>query len=195
MKLVVPIVEGHGEVAAVEKLLWRIAQGANPQVMLRVNPPIRVKAKAFVNDAGVRQRHVALAAAKARAGRGLLLVLLDSEDDCPAELGPQLAREVARVAGDVPPFIALAHREYESWFVAAAESLRGVGGMARNVVAPVDPERPRDAKGWLSQHMAHRYDPVQHQLAFTLRFDLQAARRVPSFDRLYRRITQFALGN
>ena len=94
----------------------------------------------------------------------------------------------ARVAQDIPVIVSLAHREYETWFIAAVESLRGVDGLSPDAVAPANPEAMRDAKGWLGRLLPHRYDPVTHQLEFTKRFDLQAARKVDSFDRLYRKI-------
>lgn len=188
MTHIAPIVEGSGEMQAVERLLWRIANEVRPDVRIRVNQPIRVKAGSFRNDPKERERHVLLAAAKARQHRGCVLVLLDCEDDCPATLGPQLAAQVRSIATDVPSIVALAVREYETWFIAAVESLRGVEGMSSQVVPPPDPESPRDAKGWLGHHMTHRYDPVAHQLPFTQHFDLQAARSVRSFDRLFRKI-------
>lgn len=188
MIFIAPIVEGQGETQSVERLLWRIAEAEAPGAALRVNQPIRVKSGSFLNDARERERHVLLAAAKARQSRGSVLVLLDCEDDCPAELGPRLLEQVSNIAPDVPSTVALAYREYETWFIAAVESLRGTEGMSDTVAAPPDPELMRDAKGWLGRHLPNRYDPVTHQLAFTKRFDLQAARRVPSFDRLYRKV-------
>lgn len=43
MVVLVPIVEGHGEVQAVPALLHRLAQQADQEIVVRVNPPIRVK--------------------------------------------------------------------------------------------------------------------------------------------------------
>lgn len=190
MTLFVPIVEGVGETLAVERLLWRIARAASAAVSIRVNQPIRVKAGSFLNDARERDRHVQLAAAKARQANGVVLVLLDSEDQCPAQLGPALLARVRASAPGVRCLVSLAHREYETWFIAAVESLRGVEGLSHDARAPDDPEAPRDAKGWLGRLLPHRYDPVTHQLAFTTRFDLDAARRVPSFDRLFRKVIE-----
>ncbi|MFO1328492.1 MAG: DUF4276 family protein [Rubrivivax sp.] len=190
MTFFVPIVEGVGETLAVERLLWRIARLASPTAVIRVNQPIRVKSGSFLNDRRERDRHVQLAAAKARQGSGVILVLLDSEDQCPAQLGPALLGQVQASAAGVRCMVALAHREYETWFIAAVESLRGVEGLDLGAMAPADPEAPRDAKGWLGRLLPHRYDPVTHQLAFTSQFDLGAARRVPSFDRLCRKVAQ-----
>jgi hypothetical protein len=188
-----PIVEGDGERLAVERLLWRIAQAANPAAQLQVNPAIRVKSGSFLNDSNYRDRYVALAAAKARQVQGHVLILLDCEDECPAALASRLVAEVRAQAIDVGLLVVLAHREYETWFMAAAESLRGVEGLSSMAIAPADPERTRDAKGWLGRLMPNGYDPVTHQLAFTRTFDIQAARLVPSFDRLYRKIEELVV--
>lgn len=191
MTLFVPIVEGTGEVLSVERLLWRIGIAAVPAAPIRVNPPIRVKSGSFINDSQYRDRYVHLAVAKARQAEaiGTVLVLLDCEDECPAKLGPQLLRQVEQAAAGVHCLVALAHREYETWFIAAVESLRGVEGLDPNASPPIDPEMHRDAKGWLGRLLPHRYDPVTHQLPFTVHFDLHAARRVPSFDRLFRKVS------
>ena len=45
----------------------------------------------------------------------------------------------------------IAHREYESWFLAAAESVAGKRNLRADLLSPVDPKRIRDAKGWTGQ--------------------------------------------
>jgi hypothetical protein len=84
--------------------------------------------------------------------------------------------------------VVIANREYEAWFLAAAESLRGVGGLPETLEPPSDPELPRDAKGWLTRQMSARetYDETQHQLEFSQRLDITAARAADSFDKLWR---------
>jgi hypothetical protein len=91
-------------------------------------------------------------------------------------------------------FVALAHREFESWFIAAIHSLRGVRGLQPDLQAPADPERIRDAKGWLSARMDVAYDPVTHQIEFARKIDLSRACASPSFDRLYRYISRVSDG-
>ena len=185
---IVPIVEGHGETEAVPALLHRIALICAPHVRVQVNPPIRVKCGSFLKFEDYFRKQVLLAGAKAAQAQGIVLVLLDSEDRCPEELGPELLRRVRAVRGDVPVIVSLAYREYETWFVAAVGSLRGCRGIGDDVSPPPDPESIRDAKGWLGKRMDGPYDPVVHQLEFTRAFDLVEARAVPSFDRLSRRV-------
>ena len=117
-----------------------------------------------------------------------MLIMLDCDDDCPAILGPDLLRRAQGVRGDVGFLVALAHREYESWFIAAARSLRGLRGLPADLAPPDSVEAIRNAKGWLGGRMVGGYDPVTHQIEFTRAFDLNQARTSASFDRLYQRI-------
>jgi hypothetical protein len=96
------------------------------------------------------------------------------------------------VRDDVGVFAALAYREFESWFITACEALRGIHGMPDDLLPPDEPERIRDAKGWLSYRMDVACDPVTHQIEFTRKIDLDLARASRSFGRLYRFIGQLA---
>ena len=90
--------------------------------------------------------------------------------------------------------IALAHREYESWFVAACRSLTVTRHVREGSAPPVDLGLLRNAKGWLGARMEAGYDPIRHQLLFTRSFDLGEARTSPSFDRLCRRLQDLVAG-
>ena len=188
MVVLVPIVEGQGEVQAVPNLLHRIASALNPGVVVRVNPPIRVKASSFLRDDDYFRRQILLAGAKAAQSQGHVLILLDCEDDCPATLGPDLLRRAQAVRSDVSMLVCLIHREYETWFITAATSLRGCCGLAANLTPPADPTAVRGAKEWLSRHMSIPYDPIVHQLDLTRMFDLQQAQSNPSFQRLFHKL-------
>ncbi len=190
--LIVPIVEGHGEVAAVPALLHRLNDESPTRVRLRVNPPTRVKASQFLQFGPEFQRHVALAAAKARqATASIVLVLLDCEDECPKRLAPIIRAQLLARAHDVRFLVVLAYREYETWFLAAADSLRGQQGLPSDLTAPPLPESIRNAKGWIGRQLRPQgYDEIMHQLAFTRLFDFGAASAVPSFARLRERLHQ-----
>jgi hypothetical protein len=185
------VVEGHGEVEALPALIRRIADAVGFVGNLQINPPIRVKSGSFLNEEDYFRKYITLAAGKAAARNGSLLILLDCEDDCPATLGPALLQRAQAVRANVDIFVVLAYREFETWFITAAPSLRGRRGLPLHLEAPSDAERIRDAKGWLGGRMSASYDPVIHQLEFTKEFDLKLARNNRSFDRLYRRIQDF----
>ena len=80
--------------------------------------------------------------------------------------------------------------EFEAWFLAAAESLRGLRSLAPDLACPPDPEGVRGAKEWLTDHMTgpHAYSETLDQAPLTERFDFQAARRTNSFDKCYREL-------
>lgn len=140
------------------------------------------------------RKQVTLATAKAAQEGGSVLILLDCEDDCPGTLGPDLLRRAQAVRANVDIFVALAYREFETWFIAAARSLRGLRGLPRDLDPPQAADGIRNAKGWLGDRMNVTYDPVTHQLEFTRVFDLEQARSNRSFDRFCRHIHGFLEG-
>jgi hypothetical protein len=182
------VVEGYGELAAIPVLLRRIAQEISGGYSIRIPKPVRRPRASLVNRKDELERAVELARRSAGATGGVL-VLIDTDDDCPAELGPRLlARARSRLPVNVPVGVVLATREFEGWFLAAASSLAGRSGLPANLEPPVNPDAIRDAKGWLSQRMQGNssYVPTLHQAAFASLMDIQQARSSDSFDKLFR---------
>lgn len=173
--VIVPIVEGHGEEAALPVLLRRIAQWKTPDVYVDVRHPIRVHKDRFLNKPEEFRRYLSLAAVKG-GDEGRLLILVDADDDCPAARGAEiLAKAQAHIAGRLISVV-MAKREYEAWFIASAQSLHGVRGFCFDPRKAVDAETPRDAKGWLASQMEGRcYGEVLDQPALSARMDLQQA--------------------
>jgi hypothetical protein len=191
VRYLVPIVEGQSEVDALPALLHRMAQTMNNVSGLHINPPIRVKAGSFLYKTDYFSQYIQLAAAKAAQDAGTVLILLDCEDECPAKRARTILDQAKAVRGDVPYLVVLVVREYETWFVTAARSLRGLRGLPDDLEPPPDPQIIRNAKGWLGERMRGNYDEIVHQLEFTKKFDLDAARANASFDRFYRKIAAF----
>lgn len=182
------IVEGHGEVQAVPILLRRIAATFDPRLVLRVNPPLRVKRDRFIRDTLEFTRYVELAARKAQPHGGVF-ILLDAEDNCPAILGPDLLQRAQAIRSDIPFAVVLAKHEYESWFLAAARSLRGIGGLPLDLDPPADPEGRSGAKEWLEGRLtAGRYIGQKHQPELTEVFDFAQAARADSFQKCLREV-------
>ena len=182
------IVEGYGDVKAVPILIQRIAESLYPELLIVTPRPIRIPRNRVVKE-GELERGVELAARKI-GGKGALLILLDSDDDCPAQLGPELLRRALQVRSDLFFAVVLAKYEFESWFLAAAESLQGQRGLKNDLESPNNPEAIRGAKGWLKQRMesGETYRETLDQPALTARFDLDRARHADSFDKCYRDI-------
>jgi hypothetical protein len=183
------IVEGYGEVEAVPKLIYRIAIHANINEQIIVTAPIRV-ARSRIIKPNELERHVELAARNIQ-GRGGIFIILDSDDDPPCTLGPKLYQRAVNVRKNIPIGLVLAHREYESWFVATADSLGGCQDFPLNVQPHPRPEAKRGAKEWLGVVQKRRYNETFDQPAFTGRFDLESARlRAHSFDKCFREIVR-----
>lgn len=183
------IVEGHGEVEAVPILLRRIAESVSPETALEIPRPIRIPRNKVVR-AGELERAIGLAAA--RAGEdGCILLLLDTDDDCPAHLAPRLVERAVAARPDRQIRVVLAKMEYEAWFLAAAASLAGRSGIDESVEPPEDAEGIRNAKGWLTARMppGQSYRETIHQASFSAILDLDAARSAPSFDKLWRDVS------
>ena len=178
MRNVTAIVEGDGEVIALPVLLRRLNEWLTPELFVDVGYPIRVRRDRFLNKEDEFRRHLSLAANKC-GDQGWILILFDADDDCPAELGRDILARAQRIAPHRKISVVLANREYEAWFIAAAESLQGSRGFNYDPTNLVDPERPRDAKGWINACMANRsYGEITDQPAFSAQIDLQLA-----FDR------------
>jgi hypothetical protein len=80
-----------------------------------------------------------------------------------------------------------AYREFETWFIASAQALRGQCGLSQDFEVPKGgPESKRGAKEWLNKHMPDGYIETIHQKEFVRVFSLDEARVVPSFAKLER---------
>lgn len=196
---IIPIVEGHGESEAVPVLIRRIALNVDPGLVPEILRPLRVPS-ARLKRADELSRSIALAVSKLK-GRGGILILIDCDDDCPATAGPSLLAQARSIRPDVPMAVVLAKREYEAWFLAAAESIRGHRGLPDHLSAPDAPEEIRGAKEWLSRQMppGESYSPTTDQAALTAVFDMEAARRADSFDKcnreIYRMVSDLSSGS
>jgi Domain of unknown function (DUF4276) len=182
------IVEGHGEVPGSPKLIFRIAH--QYQIWnLRVPPPFRIPRGSLVAAGGIER--AVDAQARRVDGPGGVLVVLDADDDCPADLGPSLLARAQAARLDKTVSVVLPKQEFEAWFLAAAASLRGRCGLPDDLMAPASPEAIRDAKGWLTNQRTDglSYSPTVDQAALGSAFDIEQARQAaPSFDKFCREV-------
>jgi hypothetical protein len=190
--VILPIVEGHGEVTAVPILIRRIVAHYAPDAYTQVEQPIRISRSGLVQPGGL-ERTVELAARRTKTTDGIL-ILLDADDDCPRELAAALSARAKAARPDRSIAVVLANREYEAWFLAAALSLRGKRGLSEEMEPPPDPESIRDAKGWLAHKAADglSYRPTIDQPALTDLFDLEQAYAARSFRKLVKEVLALA---
>jgi uncharacterized protein DUF4276 len=126
-----PIVEGYGEGDAVPVLLRRL-RAESGAYGFEVNRPIRRHRSDFVNEDSLRKSvRLALLQDECRA----ILILFDGDDDCPGTLAPTVEAWAQDEAGQVPCVVVIANREYEAWFIASIESLRGKRGILADAIS------------------------------------------------------------
>ena len=169
------IVEGDGEVSALPILLRRLAAELEPATLVNPLPPIRVRRDRFLNKEEEFRRQLLLAAAKS-GEQGWILIVLDADDECPKTLGVNIYRRAQQHVPHRKVSVVLANREFEAWFMAAATSLNGVRGFSVAPQEKIEAETPRNAKGWMREHMqSGNYSEIRDQPAFTAKFDIQQA--------------------
>lgn len=183
-----PIVEGHGEVTAAPVLLRRLLWDHAQCFGMNVGTPIRRTCAQFRREDEV-SKMVRLALLQPDCAA--VLLLFDGEDDCPFELAAKVRGWAQAAAGQIPCEVVIAYREYETWFLASVESLRGRWGIADDAGSPANPEAKRDAKGALEEFMPRErgYSETGDQDAMSAVFDMALAhRRNRSFRKLVKSV-------
>lgn len=186
---IVPVVEGDGEVAAVPILFRRLIAELNLAIPMDVARPIRQPRGSLLKKGGIEQ---AVSFAAIEMGQlGAIFILLDSDGDCPAQLGPTLMGRARGARPDRQVSLVLAHQEFEAWFLASATSLKGQRALGEDIEDHPAPESVRGCKAWLETWMpvTSKYSPTADQPALAATFNMSLARRnAPSFDKLWREL-------
>lgn len=190
-RLIVPIVEGHGEVASIRILLHRIwHEVLGSGLGLVVESPIRLQ-RGRVTDAAELGRWLDYAAVRLRGSQaaGTVLLLFDADHDPACELAPRLLALARRCRADLDVACVLPTPEYETWFVAAAESLGSFLSLRASEPHLEAPELGRVGKQWVRERHPSRYSETLDQPSMTAAMDLALCRsRSPSFDKLCREL-------
>lgn len=190
--VIAPIVEGHGEVYAIREIVTRIGLELLSGIWIDVAQPFRL-------DSGKMRKPDELAKAIRTAaarvqGPGGVLVLRDGDDadvECPVRLAAMLRPDQSLVSVGVE--IVIAYQEYESWFLAAAESLRVHPDVRDDAIAPANPEGRRGAKRELEKLMLESYKETRHQPKFSALIDLKtASKNSRSFRRMVHAVERLA---
>ena len=184
------VIEGKGEIDAVPLLTRRICTELFGFYHFRTTPPVRIPKSKLVQKGEV-ERAVRLCSYQT-GRRGPILVVLDADDDCPAKLGTGLRDGALSLGLPNRVNVVLPKYEFETWFLAAAQSLSGRRGLGQGLKRPPNVEAIRGAKEWLSRKMigSRTYSPSVDQAALVGAMDLDAARSSASFDRFCRVIAE-----
>lgn len=192
---VVVVVEGHGEDGAIRTLLERIwydlLQGDYIEVI-----PWRGKQGQLRKKEGL-QPVVTAAAIKLHATgradlRRLLLVMIDTEgQECPRIAAPERVTWAREVRSDTDIACVLPHPMFETWFAAAAESLRGKNDLPNDLPKPDDPEGTGLGKPWVRKHLLRKYKETVDQPRFVGHMNLIECRASSrSFRKLCKELEQ-----
>lgn len=183
--MIIPIVEGQSEERALGVLMRRVLYELGI-FDLPVARPFRVKRQRVVRE-GELERSI-VQAERSRPGASSVLIVLDADQDCPADLAWHLL-ERARVQTDLPVRVVFPKVEVEAWILGAVDSLRGVRGIRDDAQPPPDPEAVRDAKGAITRLMegSRGYVATDDLPALVDALDLELAEaRSPSFAKFCR---------
>jgi hypothetical protein len=179
--VIVPIVEGHGEVAAVSILIQRWLRFRRfRNVAVHVDGPVRAAGQRAIKvphdgENGLGVEHYVEIALLRRPDA--ILVLLDADTECPKTLGPSLlVRARALVPADYPIGVVIAKSEYEAWFLAAFPSARFRQGLRdrgftlsqRSLPTHLDVEAVANCKGYIAKLVSlKKYEETVLQKALT----------------------------
>ncbi len=191
---IAPIVEGDGEVAAIRILLQRIWTELLGGEHADVKRPILRKRDRLIreqfNELSDGIEFAVRMLAEEGSDPGLILVLVDAEDDMACELGPELLKRARNCRPDADVACVIANRCYETWFVAAASSLSKYLDLTNDPVLPENPELTAQRKDWIAQRIRGvKYSEPVDMPRLTAAMDLKLCRsRSPSFDKLCREL-------
>ena len=123
--VIAPIVEGHGEMESIRPLVYTVLAHSQSEIYPRIARPIRAPRNLLIKEV----EHYAEIAIRESGSASKLIVLLDADDDCPAELGPELSERLNSRFPSHAFSVSLANREYETWFIASLESIAEPAGL------------------------------------------------------------------
>jgi hypothetical protein len=180
--MIVPIVEGDGDVQAVPSLIRKVLQH-NEYWHWRVAPAKRAGSLSSLRPKlGNFLRY-----AQAVPGAAATLVLLDLDDGCAYHEAMALVNEIHDLHITHPVAVVFACREYEAWFLASLHTIAGQYDLPEGLTYDGDVEARRGVKEWLSKQMpsGRIYKETIHQVSMTQHIDLELARQNSrSFRRL-----------
>ncbi len=177
MTTIIPVVEGVGDATALPGLLGRI-------LLERYNRPDIMVAQGRTNvvTANGRQKLESklenfLQHAQNKPECDAILILLDTDGDCPVALAQRLLQRCEHMGLMRPLEIVCAHWSYESWFLASLDTIKGQRGISDTAALTQDAEDIPNPKHWLTNQMPHgqAYKETLHQASLSSFIDIEMA--------------------
>ena len=201
MALIVPVVEGPGDVAALPILLRLILDYLQEYEIGVATPKNAHGSGNLLRPSGLEKF---VEYAWRTTGAGGVLVVMDTESPgmCPKTAAPALASRLREVGAPRSISIVLAKTEYEVWLISSIESiagktLKGSASIDPATTAPVDCESIVNPKAWIERHFERQstYKETLHQAAMSAYVNpVLAEQRSRSFRRLVNAIRQLVQG-
>ncbi len=155
MHYIFPIVEGHGEVTAVPEIIRRISFEREYPISCSVLTPYRLPRGKITQFGDVLDNVIRFGEAKIRSADGIggVLVIIDSDDDCPLSLYSRFVSFKNKRTFLVPVSFVSPKMEYEAWFISCAEHMRTHKTVRDDAESHPNPENVRDAKGYFNREI------------------------------------------
>ena len=181
------IVEGPGDKDSVPALLRRILWERLCRYDITAASPIKANGKSSL----IKKLRNYLQYAIIEQVDGILVVL-DSDKDCPRTLAANLAAEASRLSLGVPVSVVCCTQEYETWFICnlteySGNEIRSRLGLPSSLTSPANVEAIGSPKEWLTRNMpiARAYKETTDQANLTHHIDLELTHaRSRSFRRM-----------
>ena len=126
------IAEGDGDQPAIGVILRRLPGSHEDLVQVQVGEVYNAHGRGNLTRADGIERFFRFSA----LGHDAVLVVLDSDQDCPLTLAADLAARMKACALGVPAAVVCANHAFESWFLADLASVRGVTVKGRVLLRP-----------------------------------------------------------
>ena len=191
------LVEGHGEVSAVQNLVVRVSQDSG--CFYPWSDPLRwANLHQWESRTGRGGILKGVNFIRSKQDVGGLLILRDEDDACPKETAPEMAARLRELMLPFPVAYVLLHPEYEVLFLPCLERMTGDFPDGRSGLVDGTAwdgetwESRRGIKEWLGKHFpsGRSYKPTMDQAIMTRKIDFEVLRDsdVPSFGSLERAI-------
>ena len=195
---IVPIVEGHGDVKSAASLIRRVLSEQLNEYGIQVAGPKRLRRNRIDQDL---PRMLQYAAQEPNCVA--IIIVVDADECCVQELAENISRITRERNLRLPVSTVCPKSEYETWFIASIDNIRGqaIGKrearISQDAICPTNIEDISDAKKWISDQMPKNmsYKPTQDQEPLTRMIDFKmASERSRSFRRLCHAVEEVVTG-
>jgi hypothetical protein len=181
------IVEGHGEENALPNLINRLLRDHFKRDDIFTNDPKNAAGRNKLTMLGGFEKFINACLSLDKQVDGIL-ILFDSDNDCPITLAKDFYMRVKRMNIAVPIALVCVKYEYEAWFLANVEILVQNGLLKAGASYPLDKiEEKRGVKEWLNTNMPEgkRYKETIDQRQMTRYINFEQTR---PYSRSFRRL-------